>query len=128
MDDIIGITVQKTASSLNCNKRPHSPLTSLTNGTNHTGICSDIIPTSANSDTNLSVRATHASDKKCITCLSNKNSHHKCSKSDWIKLNVGGTCFLTTRTTLSKDPESILSKLANEDLGNFVADGKVCTT
>lgn len=33
----------------------------------------------------------------------------------WITLNVGGTCFLTTKTTLSRDPNSFLSRLIMED-------------
>lgn len=37
-------------------------------------------------------------------------SHHQ-----WVKLNVGGTCFLTTKTTLSRDPTSFLSRLVLED-------------
>ncbi|KAH8259960.1 hypothetical protein KR038_001528 [Drosophila bunnanda] len=33
----------------------------------------------------------------------------------WVKLNVGGTYFLTTKTTLSRDPNSFLSRLIQED-------------
>lgn len=33
----------------------------------------------------------------------------------WVKLNVGGTHFLTTKTTLSRDPNSFLYRLVQED-------------
>ena len=50
--------------------------------------------------------------------------NHK-NNEDWIKLNVGGTIFLTTRTTLSKDPESLLCKIINDNLTDLLYDGKV---
>lgn len=34
---------------------------------------------------------------------------------NWVKLNVGGTYFLTTKTTLSRDPNSFLYRLVQED-------------
>lgn len=33
----------------------------------------------------------------------------------WVTLNVGGTCFLTTKTTLSRDQNSFLYRLCKED-------------
>ncbi|XP_072028150.1 BTB/POZ domain-containing protein KCTD5-like [Amphiura filiformis] len=36
-------------------------------------------------------------------------------KSKWVRLNVGGTYFLTTRTTLCRDPKSFLCRLCQED-------------
>lgn len=33
----------------------------------------------------------------------------------WVKLNVGGTYFLTTKTTLARDPNSFLYRLVQED-------------
>ena len=36
-------------------------------------------------------------------------------RDEWIKLNVGGTTFLTTRTTLSKDPKSFLYRLIQDE-------------
>ena len=36
-------------------------------------------------------------------------------RDEWIKLNVGGTTFMTTRTTLSKDPKSFLFRLIQDE-------------
>lgn len=40
-----------------------------------------------------------------------KNGNNK----QWVKLNVGGTYFLTTKTTLARDPNSFLYRLIQED-------------
>jgi hypothetical protein len=37
------------------------------------------------------------------------------SKSEWVKLNVGGQYFLTTKTTLCKNPQSFFYKLCQDD-------------
>lgn len=42
------------------------------------------------------------------------NNERRSSK-QWVKLNVGGTYFLTTKTTLSRDPNSFLNRLVQED-------------
>ena len=36
---------------------------------------------------------------------------------EWIRLNVGGKLFTTTRFTLRKDPESFLFRLCQENSG-----------
>lgn len=36
-------------------------------------------------------------------------------RSQWVKLNVGGTVFLTTRTTLCRDLKSFLYRLIQDE-------------
>ena len=64
--------------------------------------------------------ATEMSPSKSTTKSSDKivsqDSVNSISRRDeWIKLNVGGTTFLTTRTTLSKDPKSFLFRLIQDE-------------
>ena len=47
--------------------------------------------------------------------------------SQWVSLNVGGTKFLTTRTTLLRDPNSFLCRLIKEDPGKMLQTDKVYT-
>ena len=54
--------------------------------------------------------------------FSDTNSHEmtennvpKRCKNQWVRLNVGGTYFLTAKTTLSRDPNSFLYRLCQED-------------
>lgn len=44
----------------------------------------------------------------------NSNSKQP-AENTWVKLNVGGTYFLTTKTTLSRDPNSFLYRLCQEN-------------
>lgn len=36
-------------------------------------------------------------------------------KEDWVKLNIGGTVFMTTKTTLCKHPNSFLDRMLQND-------------
>lgn len=36
-------------------------------------------------------------------------------KHEWIRLNVGGNIFMTTKTTLSREPQSFFFRLCQED-------------
>ncbi|XP_060522069.1 BTB/POZ domain-containing protein KCTD5 [Cylas formicarius] len=47
-------------------------------------------------------------------CTDNKQTFSNGNK-QWVKLNVGGTYFLTTKTTLSRDTNSFLYRLVQED-------------
>jgi len=38
-----------------------------------------------------------------------------CSREEWVKLNIGGTVFLTTKTTLCKEKGSFLARLCQDD-------------
>nr|CAD7425684.1 unnamed protein product [Timema monikensis] len=44
-----------------------------------------------------------------------ENNIIKRGSKQWVRLNVGGTYFLTTKTTLSRDPNSFLYRLCQED-------------
>lgn len=37
------------------------------------------------------------------------------SREEWVKLNIGGTVFLTTKTTLCREKQSFLSRLCQDD-------------
>lgn len=50
-----------------------------------------------------------------INSLDNNQSLTKNQNKQWVKLNVGGTYFLTTKTTLTRDPNSFLYRLVQED-------------
>nr|CAH7768734.1 unnamed protein product [Callosobruchus chinensis] len=45
----------------------------------------------------------------------NKRIISKNENKQWVKLNVGGTYFLTTKTTLARDPNSFLFRLVQDD-------------
>ena len=53
----------------------------------------------------------------CQLSTSNFHRTNEAQDSEWIHLNVGGKRFTTTRKTLTKDPESFLFRLCQEDSG-----------
>ncbi|XP_013786778.1 BTB/POZ domain-containing protein KCTD5-like [Limulus polyphemus] len=59
------------------------------------------------------VGRTQGADQETESCSNIINS--KISRNQWVKLNVGGTYFLTTKTTLCRDPKSFLCRLCQED-------------
>ena len=48
------------------------------------------------------------------TC-SRSLSNSICSRDEWVRLNIGGTVFLTTKTTLCKERGSFLARLCQDD-------------
>ena len=70
--------------------------------------------TTLNMATDTNISSSNIQIKYPIDTMANK----------WVKLNVGGKLFLTTRTTLCRDSESFLYRLCQEDL-NLNSD-KVC--
>lgn len=57
----------------------------------------------------------NSSRKSPSSLLSANGAPNGATSHQWVTLNVGGTCFLTTKTTLSRDPTSFLSRLILED-------------
>uniref|UniRef100_A0A8C5FIR6 BTB domain-containing protein n=1 Tax=Gadus morhua TaxID=8049 RepID=A0A8C5FIR6_GADMO len=54
--------------------------------------------------------------RRCLAHPAGENNHtSRVGSSKWIRLNVGGTCFLTTRQTLCRDPKSFLYRLSQAD-------------
>jgi BTB/POZ domain len=43
---------------------------------------------------------------------------------EWIKLNVGGKIYHTSRTTLLKDENSMIYKMFSQD-ENYISPGKI---
>lgn len=54
--------------------------------------------------------------------MDSESTFSKTSK-QWVRLNVGGTHFLTTKTTLSGDPNSFLYRLCQDS--ELISD-RVC--
>lgn len=55
--------------------------------------------------------AKHLGLKELVTELCSKDDRSKGAMTDWIKLNVGGTLFETSRSTLTSDSCSTLSRM-----------------
>ncbi|XP_046351943.1 BTB/POZ domain-containing protein KCTD5-like [Haliotis rubra] len=56
---------------------------------------------------------TMETNHSAVNSISRQDS--KTRKAEWVRLNVGGTIFMTTRTTLCRDPKSFLYRLVQED-------------
>lgn len=54
--------------------------------------------------------------RRCVAHFpAERNLSASVGASKWIRLNVGGTYFLTTRQTLCRDPKSFLYRLSQAD-------------
>ncbi|XP_051927348.1 BTB/POZ domain-containing protein KCTD5 isoform X1 [Hippocampus zosterae] len=54
--------------------------------------------------------------RRCLShCSAERSPPPGAGSSKWIRLNVGGTYFLTTRQTLCRDPKSFLYRLSQAD-------------
>nr|XP_029485264.1 BTB/POZ domain-containing protein KCTD5-like isoform X1 [Oncorhynchus nerka] len=54
--------------------------------------------------------------RRCLTHSTGEKTHSTSNgASKWVRLNVGGTYFLTTRHTLCRDPKSFLYRLSQAD-------------
>ncbi len=53
------------------------------------------------------------------------SSNTMSKQTQWVRLNVGGQTFLTTRSTLCRDPKSFFSRICKEDEG--LSSDKVST-
>lgn len=51
----------------------------------------------------------------CSTTVPQNSGSGQGRISEWVKLNVGGTTFMSTRTTLCRDPKSFLYRLVQEE-------------
>ena len=69
-------------------------------------------PPSSASPTSPTVTNGRAEDG---TVLTSQLSEKICSRDEWVKLNIGGTVFLTTKTTLCKEKNSFLARLCQDD-------------
>ncbi|XP_074647401.1 BTB/POZ domain-containing protein KCTD5-like isoform X1 [Tubulanus polymorphus] len=57
----------------------------------------------------------HSCSSEARTNCHNPNIDIRSRRNEWVKLNVGGTLFSTTRTTLCRDPKSFLYRLCQEE-------------
>ena len=58
---------------------------------------------------------TNASSKSHVNGFSKSLTNGKLNKPEWVRLNIGGQCFVTTKTTLCKNANSFFYKLLQDD-------------
>jgi hypothetical protein len=54
-----------------------------------------------------------------------QSSQASITKTEWVRLNIGGQYFVTTKTTLCKNEESFFYKLCQDDLSVGLTTDKV---
>ena len=50
-----------------------------------------------------------------VGMLKDDSARESTPKEDWVKLNIGGTVFMTTKTTLCRYPNSFLARMLQND-------------
>lgn len=56
-----------------------------------------------------------------------KTNRFVSSKTEWVRLNIGGKCFVTTKTTLCKNANSFFFKLLQNDPSVGLTTDRVST-
>jgi len=69
----------------------------------------------SSSSSSSKVAAENSATNNHTAAQNGKNLPNGYKASKWVRLNVGGTCFVTTLSTLSRYPQSFLYKLCNEE-------------
>lgn len=61
----------------------------------------------------------HNGKTNCTTAATNNKlataDRNNACKTEWVRLNIGGKCFVTTKTTLCKNANSFFFKLLQDD-------------
>lgn len=58
---------------------------------------------------------TTSSSKPHVNGVKQSLTNGKLNKPEWVRLNIGGQCFVTTKTTLCKNANSFFYKLLQDD-------------
>ena len=104
----------------------------VTNGTYH--IPSSSLSTSisafdsySNGLENRNIDENHQNGTSSSSSTANTINGNKFStcKTEWVRLNIGGQYFITTKTTLCKNPQSFFYKLCQDDLSIGLTTDKV---
>ena len=69
-----------------------------------------------NSEKEIKQKVNSDTESKHLNGFSNKTATNgKLNKTEWVRLNIGGKYFVTTKTTLCKNAHSFFYKLCQDD-------------